>query len=386
MARVSVISVLIFPLLTNWRTSSNWLVIGMLWLTIGILINCSLTGVSSNLWWGFLVILYLGFSASNILLFYLIFELRLIPILIIILFKGSQPERLNASLYLLIYTRALSIPYLLVILTTIPVFYGFLFKLNLAIRPVFGIFLVAPFLVKIPVAGLHFWLPKAHVEANTSGSMVLAGLLLKLGRFGIFQLYFLVSGSIFSSIWLFLSLLSRYLVFVQSDLKKYIAYSRITHITFIIVGLVSSLKRSLLIVVIVSLAHGWASRGIFLRAGSIRHSVQTRLGLFNKINSFRWFLSIFGVLLLINASIPPRPSFFPEIFIVLTIGLISIKPVWLFLFLRFFVAYYNSFLFLLWSQAKASYKASYTFNITRAIRITLHRMSGLACILFISYL
>jgi NADH:ubiquinone oxidoreductase subunit 4 (subunit M) len=85
---------------------------------------------------------------------------------------------------------------------------------------------------------------------------VLAGLLLKLGRFGIFQLYFLVSGSIFSSIWLFLSLLSRYLVFVQSDLKKYIAYSRITHITFIIVGLVSSLKRSLLIVVIVSLAHG----------------------------------------------------------------------------------------------------------------------------------
>jgi len=121
--------------------------------------------------------------SKTLILFYILFELRLIPIVLLLLIKGEQPERLSAGAYFILYTTILSIPYLVFILLLTP-YLRFKSEITVMIRSVFRIILLTPFLVKIPAFGIHFWLPKAHVEASTSGSIVLAGILLKLGRYG----------------------------------------------------------------------------------------------------------------------------------------------------------------------------------------------------------
>lgn len=193
------------------------------------------------------------------LFFYILFELRLIPILLIILSQGAQPERLSAGAYLLFYTAAISIPYLVVIISLgMPL-------LNIGIDSFMqrsllrSIFLLRPFLVKMPIFGVHFWLPKAHVEARTRGSMILAGLLLKLGSYGAARVVILICvlnpATWLSGLWVVLSLLAGTLTFIQSDLKKLVAYRSVTHITILIAGVITGRKLLIAIVLLVSLAH-----------------------------------------------------------------------------------------------------------------------------------
>jgi len=151
---------------------------------------CSMEHVSQNLPFQILGILtcllVIFFCTTKLILFYVIFEMSLIPITIIIMGWGYQPERLQARLYLIIYTFLVRIFYVILISSVFNMNLYFGVKIKVLVSNILMLLILIPFFVKIPVFLLHLWLPKAHVESPVFGSIVLAGILLKMGRYGLF--------------------------------------------------------------------------------------------------------------------------------------------------------------------------------------------------------
>nr|QWC54920.1 NADH dehydrogenase subunit 4 [Megalothorax incertus] len=294
---------------------------------------------------GLLLVLFLSFSEMSLMGFYFYFEASLVPTLLIILGFGYQPERLQAGLYFMFYTIFASLPLLFLILAIYSGSGGLLmvpwveefasYEMYLG-----GMVVVSAFLVKMPMFLVHLWLPKAHVEAPVAGSMVLAGVLLKLGGYGLGRVGVVLSG-VLTSVGVYLvglslvgMLIVGFICCQMNDLKALVAYSSVAHMGLVLGGLMSGFKWGMLGSLGMMLSHGLSSSGLFYMANVYYERSASRSMFINK--GLLVYLPGAGLFLFLlcaaNISAPVSLNLLSEIFLMGSVlkydwGMLLIFPV-----------------------------------------------------------
>nr|BAK42351.1 NADH dehydrogenase subunit 4 [Chaca bankanensis] len=277
--------------------------------------------------------LIMAFGATDIMLFYVMFEATLIPTLIIITRWGNQAERLNAGTYFLFYTLTGSLPLLVALLllhqdtNTLSML---IIQYSTPLTPtswsdkIWWTACLLAFLVKLPLYGIHLWLPKAHVEAPVAGSMVLAAVLLKLGAYGMMRMMIILGPMSKDLVYPILALalwgiiMTSSICLRQTDLKSLIAYSSVSHMGLVAGGILIQTPWGFTGALVLMIAHGLASSVLFCLANTSYERTHSRTMILIRgmqvifpLTATWWFVSN-----LANLALPPLPNLLGELTII----------------------------------------------------------------------
>eukprot|EP01098_Paradermamoeba_levis_P010824 TRINITY_DN4565_c0_g2_i4.p2 TRINITY_DN4565_c0_g2~~TRINITY_DN4565_c0_g2_i4.p2 ORF type:complete len:389 (+),score=-54.56 TRINITY_DN4565_c0_g2_i4:313-1479(+) len=286
------------------------------------------------------------FLSSNLLFFYIFFESVLIPMYLLIGVWGLRDRKIHASYQFFLYTFFGSLFMIVAIIILgyymnsfemyfIEKYWWFfienkMFNLELLL----WLFFFLGFAIKVPMIPFHIWLPEAHVEAPTGGSIILAAILLKFGTFGFYRILIELLPQACNFFVRFIVVLSLVAIlygsiinFVQIDLKKIIAYSSVSHMGYVTLGLVLDSPEGIVGAIFMMISHGFISGSLFYIVGILYERYGTRnLFYYGGLkNIMPFYVFFFFLLTLANMNLPLTAGFVPEFLVLIGSGMLESK-------------------------------------------------------------